>query len=323
MPERDGYIAGVPCWVDTSQPDPDAAAGFLRRSVRLGVRGRDAGGVARQVFDRPTAWRRRGGGVIATRGGASAGGLEHLHLGRGRRRVGGEGARSWRQRSGRAVRRDGRRAGWRCSPTRRGPRSASGRRGSTGAPRSSTSRASLNFNVLNTRDPEAAKRFYGAVFGWTTLDLGSGEFWTLRAYGDYLEELTPGTRERTAELGAAGFEDVVAAITPIAGDDADTHAQLERHVLDRRRRRDGGEGGRVRRHGARRSARRAVLATDRAPRPAGSDVLRDGVRAREQGRRPRGRLSGPGNRRGSRPRTARLRSPRRVGHRRQRTSPDR
>jgi predicted enzyme related to lactoylglutathione lyase len=83
---------------------------------------------------------------------------------------------------------------------------------------------SLNFNVLNTRDPAAAKRFYGAVFGWTTLDLGSGEFWTLRAYGDYLEQLTPGTRERTAELGAAGFEDVVAAITRISGDDADTPA---------------------------------------------------------------------------------------------------
>ena len=30
MPERDGYIAGVPCWVDTSQPDPDAAAAFYR-----------------------------------------------------------------------------------------------------------------------------------------------------------------------------------------------------------------------------------------------------------------------------------------------------
>ncbi|MFL5960886.1 MAG: hypothetical protein ACJ75G_11555 [Gaiellaceae bacterium] len=28
MPDRDGYIAGVPCWVDTSQPDPDAAAAF-------------------------------------------------------------------------------------------------------------------------------------------------------------------------------------------------------------------------------------------------------------------------------------------------------
>ena len=28
MPERDGYIPGVPCWVDTSQPDPDAAVAF-------------------------------------------------------------------------------------------------------------------------------------------------------------------------------------------------------------------------------------------------------------------------------------------------------
>src|SRR4051795_13373515 len=28
MAERDGYIPGVPCWVDTSQPDPDAAAEF-------------------------------------------------------------------------------------------------------------------------------------------------------------------------------------------------------------------------------------------------------------------------------------------------------
>ena len=28
MPERDGYIPGVPCWVDTSQPDPEAAAAF-------------------------------------------------------------------------------------------------------------------------------------------------------------------------------------------------------------------------------------------------------------------------------------------------------
>src|ERR671935_356274 len=28
MPERDGYIPGVPCWVDTSQPDPRAAVDF-------------------------------------------------------------------------------------------------------------------------------------------------------------------------------------------------------------------------------------------------------------------------------------------------------
>ena len=28
MPERDGYIPGVPCWVDTSQPDPERALPF-------------------------------------------------------------------------------------------------------------------------------------------------------------------------------------------------------------------------------------------------------------------------------------------------------
>src|ERR1700689_3151057 len=31
MLERDGYIPGVPCWVDTSQPDPEAAVAFYSR----------------------------------------------------------------------------------------------------------------------------------------------------------------------------------------------------------------------------------------------------------------------------------------------------
>src|SRR5690242_8505793 len=30
MPERDGYIPGVPCWADTNQPDPEAAVDFYR-----------------------------------------------------------------------------------------------------------------------------------------------------------------------------------------------------------------------------------------------------------------------------------------------------
>jgi predicted enzyme related to lactoylglutathione lyase len=30
MPERDGYVPGVPCWVDTSQPDPEDAVDFYR-----------------------------------------------------------------------------------------------------------------------------------------------------------------------------------------------------------------------------------------------------------------------------------------------------
>jgi predicted enzyme related to lactoylglutathione lyase len=76
----------------------------------------------------------------------------------------------------------------------------------------------LVMNGLATPDSEAAKDFYGAVFGWTTMDVGAGEMWTLVGYGDYLEELTPGLRKMTAEFGVPGFEDVVAAINPITGD---------------------------------------------------------------------------------------------------------
>jgi predicted enzyme related to lactoylglutathione lyase len=84
---------------------------------------------------------------------------------------------------------------------------------------------SVVFNNLNTRDAQAAKRFYGAVFGWTTIELGGGEGWTLPGYGDQLEERDPGLRERIASMGvAAGFADVVAAITPIAGDQPDVPA---------------------------------------------------------------------------------------------------
>src|SRR5437588_11343863 len=28
MPERDGYIPGVPCWIDASEPNPEAAVEF-------------------------------------------------------------------------------------------------------------------------------------------------------------------------------------------------------------------------------------------------------------------------------------------------------
>jgi predicted enzyme related to lactoylglutathione lyase len=82
---------------------------------------------------------------------------------------------------------------------------------------------SLNFNTLNTRDVEGAKRFYGTVFGWDTLDLGGGTAWTLAAYGDHLEANDPGLRERVAEVGGPpGFENVVASMLPIPGDQPDT-----------------------------------------------------------------------------------------------------
>jgi predicted enzyme related to lactoylglutathione lyase len=84
---------------------------------------------------------------------------------------------------------------------------------------------SLNFNGLVTRDPERAKAFYGAVFGWQTLPLAAGLMWTLPGYGDHLEESNPGLRQQMTQMGAPdGFIDVVAAINPIADDDTTTPA---------------------------------------------------------------------------------------------------
>ena len=82
----------------------------------------------------------------------------------------------------------------------------------------------VNFNGLDTRDLEGAKAFYGAVFGWTTLAVGD-EFtaWALPGYGDFLEEINPGTRERNAAMGAPeGFEDVVASVMVLGDDQPDT-----------------------------------------------------------------------------------------------------
>jgi hypothetical protein len=85
---------------------------------------------------------------------------------------------------------------------------------------------SVNFNDLSTRDVEAAKSFYGAVFGWQALAMEGGfEMWVLPGYGDFLDEINPGTKANMAEVGAPeGFADVVASIGPIPDDQPDTPA---------------------------------------------------------------------------------------------------
>jgi predicted enzyme related to lactoylglutathione lyase len=75
---------------------------------------------------------------------------------------------------------------------------------------------SVNFNTLHTGDLDGAKKFYGEVFGWTTIDMAGTEFWTLPGYGDYLESINPGLRASMEEMGVGGFEDVVAAIESLS-----------------------------------------------------------------------------------------------------------
>src|SRR4051794_22158182 len=71
-----------------------------------------------------------------------------------------------------------------------------------------------NWSDLETRDIDAAKAFYSAVFGWEyqEVDLGQGPSAMIRVpgYGDHLESLTPGTLASHKELGAPeGFSDAI------------------------------------------------------------------------------------------------------------------
>ena len=217
MPERDGYINGVPCWVDTNQPDPTAAAAFYG-----GLFGWEFEDVMPEGSENPYLMARLRGREVA---GISA--LDERAPGQATWDTyiwadsADEAATRTRAAGGTVIREpfdvtdagrtallaDTEGAGFCVWEARR-------HRGA----RIVNEAGSVNFNVLSCRDPEAAKRFYGAVFGWTALDLGTGEFWALTAYGDYLETLTPGVRDRAAEYGAPGFADVLAAMTVIADD---------------------------------------------------------------------------------------------------------
>jgi predicted enzyme related to lactoylglutathione lyase len=118
MPERDGYIAGVPCWVDTSQPDPDAAAEFY--GGLFGWEFEDAMpavGPGRYLLARL-----RGGDVAAVSSPpeeAPAQAVWNTYI--------------WVEDADEASAKAREAGGWRSSRTRRAPCSASGRRGSTGA----------------------------------------------------------------------------------------------------------------------------------------------------------------------------------------------
>jgi predicted enzyme related to lactoylglutathione lyase len=224
MPERDGYIPGVPCWVDTSQPDPEASLDFYSglfgwefenvmppesegKYFLARLRGADVAAVGSIPEGAPPmamwntyVWvdsadetaskvRDAGGGVA----------MEPFDIpGAGRMAVltDPEGAAFcvWQARENKGA-------------------------------QVVNEHGSLNFNGLNTRDAEGAKSFYGSVFGWTTLALDAGEMWTLPGYGDFLERDNPDLRKQMAEANAPeGFEDVVAAINPIPDGQPDTPA---------------------------------------------------------------------------------------------------
>jgi uncharacterized protein len=222
MPERDGYIPGVPCWVDTSQPDPEAAVAFYSELFEwefedmmppgsegkyfiARIRGGDVAAVGSLPATAPPAamwntyvWvesadetasrvRTSGGSVVMEP-------LDVMDSGRMAVFTDPEGAtfRAWQAKKHKGA-------------------------------QIVNEHGSLVFNDLNTRHPDDAKSFYNSVFGWQTLGVEGGlQMWIMPGYGDHLERDNPDLRKQMAEGDAPkGFEDVVASLVPISDGEAD------------------------------------------------------------------------------------------------------
>jgi uncharacterized protein len=234
MPLRDGYIHGVPCWVDASEPDPDAAVDFYGRLFGwefeevMGPSSADKFFVARaeargsSIFD--LSGEVHGGDVAAVRSIPEAAPRTAIWNSYFWVDSADGVASKVRDAGGGVVMEpfdfmDAARVAAFADPEGAafGVWEARAHRGA----RLVNDPGSLVFNNLNTRDVDGAKAFYGSVFGWQTGSIGGGaEGWTLRGYGDWLErEHHPGLRKQMAEAGAPeGFEDVVGSIIPIADD---------------------------------------------------------------------------------------------------------
>jgi uncharacterized protein len=224
MPERDGYIPGVPCWVDTSQPDPEAAVDFY--SGLFDWEFRDA--MPPESEGKYFIARLRGGDVAAV--GSIPEGAPPMAM--WNTYVWVESADETASRvldaGGKALMdpfdvMDAGRMAVFADPE--GAAFCVWQAKEFKGARVVNDPGSLNFNGLNTRDVEGAKSFYGSVLGWETMAAGGAEMWTLPGYGDYLERDDPDLRKRVAEVGGpVGFEDVVASINPIADDQPDVPA---------------------------------------------------------------------------------------------------
>ncbi len=223
MPERDGYIPGVPCWVDSTQPVPEAALPFY--SGLFGWEFEDVlpDGSGAKYF----VGRIRGGDVAAV--GSIPDGAPPMATWNTYVSVENVDDTAVRARTaGGAVLMqpfdvmDAGRMAVLADPE--GAVFCIWQAGSHKGAKVVNEHGSLNFNGLATRDPEGAKLFYGAVFGWETLALPA-QMWTLPGYGDHLEERSPGLREQMVQMGGPeGFIDVVAALNQISDDEPDAQA---------------------------------------------------------------------------------------------------
>jgi predicted enzyme related to lactoylglutathione lyase len=197
----DRYLHGVPCWIDTAQPDPAAAAGFYGalfgwefeergrdRVARL--QGRDVAAITSRQVEAPPVWTtyNRVGSAIATEASVVAAG-------------------------GHIVRQ--------AAADTHGylfadPAGATFAVKEEGGAELVNAPGTWNWSNLESSHARAAEGFYGAVFGWEAMPMGEGVLmWRVPGYGDRLAELDPRLRARHAEAGIPpGFSDAVAWLVP-------------------------------------------------------------------------------------------------------------
>ncbi len=218
MVDRDGYPAGVPCWVDLAQDDPAAAgafySGLLGWDLEEGMPDDVPGSYLTATL---------GGRRVAAVGSrpaalpAGTGWLTHV----------------WVEDADAAAARAAELGGTVVIPPQDvfdagrsavvsdpegaliGLWQARRHRGSQAVNEPGT----WNFSGLHSRDPERALAFYGGLFGWEggAIDPSAQEILLrMPGYGEHLESLQPGTLEGMEEIGAPeGFADAVAWISPL------------------------------------------------------------------------------------------------------------
>lgn len=206
----DRFPCGVPCWIDTTHPDLPAAAAF--HGPLFGWDFRPAG-------DR----------LIAVRDGHEVAGLGGP--------PGGPAAPAWTtyvrvddaDDAAAAVQRAGGRVLAEPADVDTAGRAATvadpagavlrlwqaGERRGAGAVNAG---GTWNWSNLHSPDPGAAREFYGAVFGWRSLEFGPSAMWARPGYSDVLDALDPSRRERHAHEGVpAGFGDAIGWLLPTEG----------------------------------------------------------------------------------------------------------
>ncbi|HJT95248.1 MAG TPA: VOC family protein [Mycobacterium sp.] len=224
------YPAGVPCWVDTDQPDVDAASRFYAglfgwtfsdaippdapgTYLIATLDGGDVAAIGPADGERPAAWNTyvavddadATAASVAAAGGTVT--VEPVDAGPGGRLAGcidprGAHFRLWQPRR------------------RRGAQvvNASG---------------SWNFSDLHTAEAAAVEAFYATLFGWEFDDVGFATMIRRPGYGAHLAAtVDPGISERQEEIFAPpGFADAIGWLVPLdAGSD---HWHVTFTVADR------------------------------------------------------------------------------------------